>query len=221
MVGCATDVVEADGEDVDLSEEAMQRAQSNTEGWKDVPELTAEERATILAKYAGIEHQGIRDELYEKAILYYDTNYARIPNKAFLGVLDFGLHSGKKRFFVMDMSGGPLKSHVVAHGKNSDPDYDGNADSFSNVNGSNKSSLGYYYVAEPYFGANGESMRLDGLSATNSNVRVRAIVIHGADYVETGRPKQGRSLGCPAFPHPDMPELIARLKNGSNFYASN
>jgi hypothetical protein len=46
------------------------------------------------------------------------------------------------------------------------------------------SSLGVYKTAETYNGKHGLSLRLDGLSPTNSKARERAVVVHGADYVE-------------------------------------
>jgi hypothetical protein len=214
FAGCAPAV---DGEDVDVGQAAVDGSV-----FVPVPSMTEEERKTILAKYESVQHAGVRQELFEEAVLYYDTNLSHIPNKQYLTVLDFKAHSGKRRFFVMDMVGGaPVEPHVVAHGKNSDPDYDGWATSFSNVNGSLKSSVGFYYVAEQYTGENGQSIRLDGLSPTNSNARERAIVIHGADYVEDGRSIQGRSWGCPALSRADILGVIAKLKSGSIMYAMN
>ena len=47
-----------------------------------------------------------------------------------------------------------------------------------------KSSLGFLVTAETYIGDNGYSMRLDGIEkGFNDNVRNRAIVMHGSNYV--------------------------------------
>ena len=60
---------------------------------------------------------------------------------------------------------------------------------------------------------------MDGLSETNSNVRKRAIVIHGASYAtpstirQTGR--LGRSQGCFAVDTAVFKEVIDMLKGGS------
>ncbi len=59
----------------------------------------------------------------------------------------------------------------------------GYARKFSNVMESDESSLGFFYAEEIYLGEHGLSLRMDGLSKTNSHVREREIVIHGADYV--------------------------------------
>jgi hypothetical protein len=119
------------------------------------------------------------------------------------------------------MNGGPMTSHVVAHGKKSDPNDDGYATLFGNVPESNRSSVGFYQVSETYFGAHGESIRLDGLSDTNSNVRERVIVLHDAPYVKNGNAKQGRSLGCFVLSEAEKPAVLLKVKNGSVLYAMN
>ncbi|MCP5916770.1 murein L,D-transpeptidase catalytic domain family protein, partial [Klebsiella pneumoniae] len=75
------------------------------------------------------------------------------------------------RFFIVDMNSGSVWPLHVAHGKGSDSNHDGYAEKFSNTSGSNASSLGYYITAETYNGSNGYSLRLDGMSSTNSNAR--------------------------------------------------
>lgn len=65
-------------------------------------------------------------------------------------------------------------------------------------------------------------MRLDGLESTNSRMRERAIVMHGAWYVsedvirEYGR--LGRSLGCPALEERHIEDVIRRIHGGSLIY---
>src|SRR5262249_8044656 len=122
--------------------------------------------------------------------------------------------------FVLDMTGGPVRSHVVAHGRNSDPDDTGFATLFSNVDGSLESSLGFYVTDVTFFGGHGGALLMDGLLPTDANVRQREIIIHSAEYVEDGRDRQGRSLGCFAFSLDDAPEIVETLKGGSIIYAS-
>ena len=51
--------------------------------------------------------------------------------------------------------------------------------------GSRQSSLGLFRTADTYVGQNGYSLRLDGLEpGFNSQARARAIVMHGAKYVD-------------------------------------
>lgn len=160
----------------------------------------------------------IPENLLADALIYFSQNQQKIVNKKFLTIIDFKAHNGQERFFLVDMDSGYVETYLTAHGKNSDPDFDGYATKFSNTNNSNMTSLGFYLTAETYNGSNGYSLRLDGLSSTNSNARSRAIVIHGADYVTPGS-KIGRSFGCPALEMRYHQDVIDRIKGGSLIYA--
>jgi hypothetical protein len=136
------------------------------------------------------------------------------------GIVNFDLHSSKPRLFVFDVGSRATLSYLCAHGKGSEgPTDDGMADVFSNVEGSNASSLGIYRCAETYSGKNGYSLRLDGLEDTNSQARSRAIVMHGADYVSEKFAEKygriGRSDGCPALDHAYSTSVIDQMKQGS------
>lgn len=158
-------------------------------------------------------------QLLSRAVSYFDANKAIITNRDYLTVVDFSPHSGKKRFFVIDMKSGVVKPHVVAHGKGSDPTWTGYATTFSNVSGSNMSSVGFAVTGETYFGSHGRSLRLKGLSPTNSNMLTRAIVIHSASYVIEGAAKQGRSLGCFVLDEAIKDDVIDMIEGGSLLYA--
>ena len=143
-------------------------------------------------------------------------------------VLDFAARSSTPRFHVIDCARGEvLQSFRVAHGHGSEGKRDdGYAEVFSNESGSNASSLGLYRTAETYRGVYpGLSMRLDGLSSTNSNARSRFIVIHEASYMDpaswkgkkAGRP--GRSDGCFVFAKADRDAVINYLLGGALIYA--
>ena len=175
----------------------------------------------ILAKYTYVDkNKTVNQNMLKNAILYYHKNKASIKNTDYLSVLDFSLSSTKKRFHIINMRTGEVWSIHVAHGKGSDPDHDGYANTFSNASGSNASSIGIYKTAETYSGNHGYSLRLDGLSKTNSNARARAVVIHGADYVSEASVIQGRSWGCPAVTMSYRTKLIDMVKGGSIIYAS-
>lgn len=110
-----------------------------------------------------------------------------------------------------------LFSSLVAHGKNSGEMY---ATSFSNENGSLKSSLGFYLTESTYQGSNGYSLILNGLEkGINDHARERAIVMHGADYADpsviSGGRRLGRSFGCPAVPRALSRPIIDAIKGGS------
>ena len=161
----------------------------------------------------------IPTKILQTAVNYYDEHLANIPNKRFLGLIDFKQHNSRERFYIVDMESGRVEKYLVAHGKNSDSNFDGYATKFSNVNDSKMSSLGFYLTAETYSGAHGYSLRLDGLSTTNSNARVRDIVMHAADYVTPGK-KIGRSFGCPAVETRYHQQIIDQIKEGSLLYAA-
>ncbi|MDD4973996.1 MAG: murein L,D-transpeptidase catalytic domain family protein [Bacteriovorax sp.] len=158
-------------------------------------------------------------KLLARALTYFDSHLDKIPNKRFLGLIDFKQHNSHERFYIVDMESGRVEKYLVAHGKNSDPYFTGYAKKFSNTNDSNMSSLGFYLTAETYNGVHGYSLRLDGLSSTNSNARARAIVIHAADYVAPGD-KIGRSFGCPAVESRYHQQIIDQIKEGSLLYAA-
>lgn len=152
------------------------------------------------------------------ALDFLELNLNDFPNSRYIGLINFNLHNSKERFFILDTESGDVESFLVAHGKNSDPEFDGFAKNFSNEKQSLMSSLGFYRTAETYSGVHGLSLRLDGLSLSNSNARERAIVIHGADYVFPAS-KIGRSSGCPAVEMRYHEYIIDKLKNGSLLYA--
>jgi hypothetical protein len=174
----------------------------------------------VLGKYAYVDPTHlIPDTLLQTALQNYDTRLAQLGNKNYLTVVDFSAHSSHARFFVIDMGTGAVTALHVAHGKGSDPSNSGYATKFSNTPNSEESSLGLYMTAETYDGDHGYSLRLDGLSKTNSNVRDRDIVIHGASYVYDSNVQAGRSLGCLALPMDDRDQFVDLLKGGSLIYA--
>jgi hypothetical protein len=222
FAACAAPTTESDNdEEFGVSADELALGKQKTAGFEDVPDMTDEEKQAVFDRYASIDHSMVRSSLWETAILYYDHNLAKIPNKRWLSIVDFKKHSGQRRFFRFNMETFATRTHKVAHGKKSDPNDDGVATLFSNVNGSNMSSVGFYLTAETYYGAHGESLKLDGLSETNTNVRERLIVIHSAAYVEDDRTKQGMSLGCIVFSEAEKPEVVGALKEGSLIYAMN
>lgn len=175
----------------------------------------------ILQMYDYLDPQNIvPDKALADAVLYFENNRARISNKNFISVIDYTQNSRENRFYIINMNTGAVWNIHVAHGKGSDPDFDGHATSFSNQSGSLKSSLGFYLTAETYYGEHGLSLRMDGLSPSNSNARQRAIVIHGASYVQNVDRVQGRSWGCPAIALNLRDRVIGLLKGGSLIYAA-
>src|SRR5690606_8840533 len=163
--------------------------------------------------------KGVPEIPLRKAFDYFDKNKSIIKNKNYMSIIDFSQHSGNKRYYLIDLKTGAVEALHTSHGKGSDPDHNGYADRFSNVSGSNMTSLGFMLTAERYVGKHGNSLRLDGLESINSNARQRAIVIHGASYVADGLQKMGRSLGCPAVENKFINSLIKKIENGSLVYS--
>ena len=199
----------------------------------DASSLTARERENLQQFHEPVEManaftdeaarfargQSIPKNLLAKALAYYHENYSSIENHTYLAVVDLSARSSEKRMHILNMKTGTVVHLHVAHGSGSDPNNDGFATVFSNTFDSEMSSLGFYKTAEIYSGAHGRSLRLDGLSSSNSNVRERAVVIHGADYVREANVKAGRSWGCFAVAMAQRNKVINLLKGGAIIYA--
>ncbi len=146
-------------------------------------------------------------------------------NKNYVMFIDFSLSSADERLFVVNLTTGNISKFLVTHGMGSDVNHNGYAESFSNQDGSHKSSLGLYMSAGTYVGKHGESVRLHGLSKTNSNAMARDIVMHAANYVSEGIANSqghiGRSHGCPAMNANDWKLLKPKIKGGVLLLAYN
>ncbi|WII73831.1 murein L,D-transpeptidase catalytic domain family protein [Bdellovibrio sp. 22V] len=184
--------------------------------------LNAGQREGILQKYSYVDPtRVVPTKALADALVYFEANKNGFRNQDYISVIDFSKNSSEPRFYIVSMKTGEVWSIRVAHGKGSDANHDGFAEKFSNTSGAHASSLGYYRTAETYYGAHGLSLRLDGLSSTNSKARSRAVVIHGANYVQDTNVKQGRSWGCPAVSMENIQAVIKYLKGGSLIYAVN
>jgi hypothetical protein len=145
-----------------------------------------------------------------------------VAREGLLTIIDYTLPSTEPRLWVVDLlQGQVLYRELVAHGRASG---DNIAKKFSNKSGSFMSSLGLFVTDQSYMGENGYSMRLRGLDkGVNDHAYDRAIVMHGADYVDEGVAQAlgrlGRSLGCPAV-RPDIASaLIDTIKDGTVMFA--
>ncbi len=162
--------------------------------------------------------------LSEEAFTYAMKGYVKLKNEGKLGndkiisIVDFTLPSYKKRLFVIDVSNFRLLFNTyVAHGQNTGKEF---ANAFSNKPESHQSSLGFYVTSGTYNGSNGYSMYLKGMENGFNNLAYeRAIVMHGADYVNENLIRSqgyiGRSYGCPAVPEKLNKPIIEKIKNGS------
>jgi hypothetical protein len=141
-----------------------------------------------------------------------------------IGLVDFSLASRERRFYLVDLEGGQIEHMwLVAHGKGSDLANTGYLQRFSNDPGSNASSRGSYVTATPYYGKHGRSQRLIGLDSENNMALDRAIVIHGASYVDPAmigeHGRIGRSFGCFAVEDREISRVMGALGEGRLLYA--
>ena len=168
---------------------------------------------------------GLEKEVFFTAYkgFQYLQNKGLLIKTNLLTICDYSQSSNNKRLYVIDVLNSRLLFNTyVSHGKNSGGEF---ANSFSNANNSNKSSLGFMVTSTPYHGKAGLSLRLDGMErGINDHVKNRAIVLHGSRFVNENimntRGSIGRSLGCPAVPYGIHLRIIEAIKGGSCFYVN-
>jgi hypothetical protein len=165
----------------------------------------------------------IAPRLLRRALDALERHQGSISYRDFIGVADFSLPSRARRFHLVNLADGSVRSHLVAHGRGSDPSHTGWLERFSNEPRSNATSAGAYRTGPVYDGAHGHSTRLEGLDPSNSNASSRAIVVHGAWYVSEEMigfsGMLGRSQGCFAVANSSLPEIMTRLGPGRLIYA--
>jgi len=158
----------------------------------------------------------------EAAACARDSRRIALDNPGLLTVIDYSKPSTEPRLWVLDLEHGQvLFEERVAHGRGSGENF---ATSFSNEAGSQQTSLGLFRTADAYDGANGYSLRLDGLEVGfNDRAHERAIVMHGAPYVGEASiellGRLGRSHGCPALRPAIARTVIDAIKQGSLVFA--
>jgi L,D-transpeptidase catalytic domain len=179
--------------------------------------------SALLGPLKAIAAPAIAPTLLQRALAALDRHSAVIPDRDVIAIADFSLPSRAPRFHLVDLAGGQISSHLVAHGRGSDPAHTGWLQRFSNEAQSHATSAGAYRTDGLYVGAHGRSIRLTGLDATNDNALSRAIVVHAAWYVSPEMAKMhgvlGRSEGCFALSNASLPEVLQRLGSGHLIYA--
>jgi len=170
-----------------------------------------------------LDSSGLSREAFDYATKGWQklVDQGMVVNSSVLAIADFSQPSSNKRLYILDLKNYKLLFHtLVAHGRNSGKDM---AVAFSNKMSSNMSSPGFYVTGDTYSGKHGYSLKLNGVEkGINDNAYNRAIVVHGADYVnETLAAKQGyigRSLGCPAISTREAQPIINTIRNNSCFF---
>ena len=178
--------------------------------------------SAILYEKLNLATTGLSEEVLNSAVKGYEKLLEEgvLENTQYLTIVDLSQSSRKKRFYLIDLENNKLEINTfVAHGKNSGVDY---AVKFSNTPQSEASSLGFYITKQTYSGKHGLSLKLAGMeNGFNDNAESRAIVVHGADYVNSSRVNSaymGRSQGCPALPQAIAPKVIKMIKGGSAIF---
>ena len=157
-----------------------------------------------------------------------DSVIERLPSDAnYLCIVNFGKHSGEERFFIYNVRNNKYEySGLVQHGNGK-----GNTASkpkFSNVIGSNCSSLGLYKITSKdnmHSWPGAPCFRMVGLDSTNSNAMARGILIHPSltrtlmpfEVWGLDMPLTWESQGCFAVSCNTMYEISKRFKK-NNMY---
>jgi hypothetical protein len=190
---------------------------------KESNETVAARTGTSKEIIAGENPQGeIKDidysTYYKEAKQYCKKN--NLNQDQFI-LIDLGVHSGLKRFFIYDFNKKEvLKSYVVSHGCG-DNNWSGTFSKenapLSNEFDSHCSSTGKYIVLDRGVSQWGIKVNyvLLGKDITNSNAKKRAIVLHSWEAISTdevypeGTPE---GWGCPAVSNESMKEIDEILK---------
>jgi len=155
---------------------------------------------------------------YKEAAYYCKVN--NLNQDKFI-LIDLGLHSGYKRFFVYDFKKKAVsKSYMVSHGCGDNQwgrTSSKEKPQISNEFDSHCSSLGKYVVLDRGVSQWGIKVNyvLQGKDKTNSNARSRAIVLHSWDAISDNEVyPQGtpEGWGCPAISNESMKEIDELLK---------
>jgi len=160
----------------------------------------------------------------KEVALAHAAHLARKSQHDWCWEVNYAINSRHPRFFVYNTKTGEFYKYKTAHGiggSNRTPK-DGKCREFSNVAGSFMSSLGVVRSGNKIRSdATGISVRLQGLSITNSRMGPRGCHLHGGSYVvESDNSVCGYSQGCVVtddkyISRKDGGELIEWLKDGS------
>ena len=160
------------------------------------------------------------------------VNHLALKKYNVVTLVDFRKSISEKRLWVIDLNARVVLLHVhVAHGSGSGG-RDGIPTMFQDVSESYKSNLGSYITLyRKTSGAGqlekmglskwGTALVIDGLDITNQKTQARAIIFHGASYMNpySSSPQYGRSQGCFAT-HPNDNQKIIELIQGGSFVYS-
>jgi hypothetical protein len=172
-------------------------------------EIASPEKSRVAINYS---------DYYKEAEQYCKKNNL---NQSKFILIDLGIHSGYKRFFVYDFKKKEFsKSYMVSHGCGDNQwgrTSSKEKPQISNEFDSHCSSVGKYVILDRGVSQWGIKVNyvLQGKDKTNSNARSRAIVLHSWDAISDnevypeGTPE---GWGCPAVSNESMKEIDELLK---------
>ena len=141
-----------------------------------------------IPEFASLKQADNGTDTYSYASLYDGTEklkeYAASSgsNTDYAIIINLGIKSGKKRFFVIDFSTNTIvKSGIVAEG--SGDVYSSYEKRYSNEIGSMASSLGIYKIGKRIKSNVNYSYRLYGMQESNSNAFKRSMMLQGSEDI--------------------------------------
>jgi len=142
-------------------------------------------------------------------------------NKDFYFLVDYGIHSGLKRGFLINIKNNNIeKSFLVAHGGGLG-EKDGLPEGFSNNVGSNASSLGYAVINGRGYSNWGVKIKywLEGIENSNLNLKKRVVVLHSWEGIPDDNVFPNsivQSQGCPTVSNKTMIYIDNFIKSQEN-----
>jgi len=193
--------------------------------------------------------QGVPKDALKQALSFYSkhkSTFKSSAGKRFISIADYSSHSGKKRFFLLDMKSGKVKRSRVSHGSGkvhgvnySDKAHNGYVDRCTHPKGNGAAHSRWAMTRPGFFKTGGlatsgkhikswpmmfpkqrgNKMTLKGLSpGVNEDAMRNGVVMHEAYYNSPRNGTMGRSFGCPAFEPGEGKKVISKIKGGSLFY---
>lgn len=136
----------------------------------------------LVLKFVRLQHE-VSKEMAVRFILNSDKakdflNQNPDFNQDVVFLADMAIKSRYNRFYVYDVKNERvLHEGLVAHGKGSNTGTYGELQ-FSNIEGSNMTSLGNYKIGVDYVGRFGKSYKLHGLDKSNNQAFARYVVAY-------------------------------------------
>ncbi len=125
--------------------------------------------------------QGVPKDALKQALSYYQKNKSSFSNQRYLSIADYSQHSGRKRFYLLDMQTGSVSTEHVSHGSGfsksegvnrGDATHDGMIDRCTQRNGTrtNMTRVGFFRTSNFYFSTSHDRSKKGRKGWPNLNV---------------------------------------------------